>query len=132
MKRGWRSQGALGLMLALVLAGCVGGGGGPERVSTPQPGAGTKGQLTVWGWDAAIKSLKVVDAGFQQAYPNISVKYVAKPPEDTYRNIQLALSAGSGAPDVSVIEDSHLAQFVKLGGLADLTDLVKPSTRQVN
>jgi lactose/L-arabinose transport system substrate-binding protein len=57
---------------------------------------------------------------------------VAKPPVDTYRNIQLALSAGSGAPDVSVIEDSHLAQFVKLGGLADVTDLVKPYTDQVN
>jgi lactose/L-arabinose transport system substrate-binding protein len=37
-----------------------------------------------------------------------------------------------GAPDVSVIEDSHLAQFVKLGGLADVTDLVKPYTDQVN
>ena len=130
MRRGW-SRGALGLVLALVLAGCV-GGGEPEQVSTPRPGAETSGQLTVWGWDAAIKSLKVVDAGFRQAYPNITVKYVAKPPVDTYRNIQLALSAGSGAPDISVIEDSHLAQFVKLGGLADVTDLVKPHTDQVN
>jgi lactose/L-arabinose transport system substrate-binding protein len=130
MRQGW-SRGALGLVLALVLAGCV-GGGEPEQVSTPRPGAETTGQLTVWGWDASIKSLKVVDAGFREAYPNITVKYVAKPPADTYRNIQLALSAGSGAPDVSVIEDSHLAQFVKLGGLADVTDLVKPFTGQVN
>ena len=130
MRRGW-SAGALGLVLALVLAGCV-GQGEPEQVSTPRSGAETTGQLTVWGWDASIKSLKVVDAGFRQAYPNITVKYVAKPPADTYRNIQLALSAGSGAPDVSVIENSHLAQFVKLGGLADVTDLVKPYTDQVN
>ena len=71
MRRGW-SRGALGLVLALVLTACV-GGGEPEQVSTPRPGAETKGQLTVWGWDAAIKSLKVVDAGFRQAYPNITV-----------------------------------------------------------
>lgn len=135
MKRDWRTRGALGavLMLALVLAGCVGGGAaGGGGVSTPQPGSQTRGQLTVWGWDAAIKALQVVDADFRRAYPNITVKYVVKPPADTYRNIQLALSAGSGAPDISVIEDSHLAQFVKLGGLADLTDLVKPYMGKIN
>jgi lactose/L-arabinose transport system substrate-binding protein len=82
--------------------------------------------LVVWGWEAAINTLKEVEPDFKAAYPNINVEYVIQPPADTYRNIQLAVSAGSGTPDVSVIEDSHLAQFVELGALADITDQVAP------
>jgi lactose/L-arabinose transport system substrate-binding protein len=88
--------------------------------------------LTVWGWEAAINTLKEVDADFTAAYPNVKFEYVVQPPADTYRNIQLAVSAGSGAPDVSVIEDSHLAQFVELGALADITDQVAPYKSLMN
>jgi ABC-type glycerol-3-phosphate transport system substrate-binding protein len=86
----------------------------------------TKGSLTIWGWSASLDALKVVDADFAAAYPSITLNYVAKPPADTYRNIQLAIAAGSGAPDVSVVEDSHISQYVQLGSLADITDWVKP------
>ena len=88
--------------------------------------------LTIWGWEAAINTLKEVDPAFNEAYPNVSVEYVVQPPADTYRNIQLALAAGSGAPDISVIEDSHLAQFVELGGLADITEQVAPYRSVMN
>jgi lactose/L-arabinose transport system substrate-binding protein len=90
------------------------------------------GDLVIWGWEAAINTLKEVDADFAKAYPNVKFEYVVQPPADTYRNIQLAVSAGSGAPDISVIEDSHLAQFVELGALADITDRVAPYRSQMN
>jgi lactose/L-arabinose transport system substrate-binding protein len=97
---------------------------------TPQPGV--SGKITVWGWDAALNGLKVVDADFRQAYPNIDVEYVARQPSETYQQIQLAASAGTGFPDISLIEDSHLAQFVSLGILADISDKVQPYVAQFN
>jgi len=40
----------------------------------------------------------------------------------------LALPAGTGAPDISLIENSHLAQIVALSGLTDMTEWVAPCT----
>jgi lactose/L-arabinose transport system substrate-binding protein len=82
--------------------------------------------IVVWGWESAVTTLKEVEADFTKAYPNVEVEYVIADPASTYQNLQLAISAGSGGPDVSVIEDSHLAQFVSLGALADVTDQVAP------
>src|SRR5919201_2483832 len=84
------------------------------------------GNLTIWCWGAARDSLKVVDDGFSRKYPDIKVNYVTLQPSDLYQKVQLATAAGSGFPDVSCVEDSHLYQFVKLGVLADITSRVKP------
>jgi lactose/L-arabinose transport system substrate-binding protein len=97
---------------------------------TPHPELTAK--LTVWGWDSTMKALQAADADFKQAYPNIAVEYVPRPPADTYQQLQLAASAGTGLPDISVIEDSHLAQFVSLGILADVSDKVQPYISQFN
>lgn len=104
------------------------------EASPPEPSGDPdlSADLVVWGWEAAINTLKEVEPDFKAAYPNVNVEYVIQPPADTYRNIQLAVSAGSGAPDVSVIEDSHLAQFVELGALADITDQVAPYKSLMN
>jgi lactose/L-arabinose transport system substrate-binding protein len=91
-----------------------------------------EGKLTIWGWEAALNGLMVVDDAFTQAYPKVTLEYVPRPPADTYQQLQLAASAGSGGPDISVIEDSHLAQFVELEVLADLTDQVAPYVDKVN
>lgn len=97
---------------------------------TPNPALSAK--LTVWGWEATMKALQAADADFKQAYPNIEIEYVPRPPADTYQQLQLAASAGTGLPDISVIEDSHLAQFVGLGVLADVSENVKPYISQFN
>ena len=91
-----------------------------------------EGSLAIWGWEAAIDALKVVDPAFQQAYPNVQLEYVPRPPADTYQQLQLAASAGAGGPDVALIEDSHLAQYAQLGVLADLTDQVAPYRDKMN
>lgn len=89
-------------------------------------------KLTIWGWDAALNGLKVVDAAFTEAFPKITLEYVPRPPADTYQQLQLSATAGSGGPDISVIEDSHLAQFVQLGVLADITDQASPYVDKIN
>jgi lactose/L-arabinose transport system substrate-binding protein len=88
--------------------------------------------LKIWGWEGAVEALQAADAAFQEAYPNVTLEYVKRPSGDTYQQLQLSASAGSGGPDVSMIEDSHLAQFVQLGVLADLTDQVTPYVEKMN
>jgi lactose/L-arabinose transport system substrate-binding protein len=102
----------------------------PESTAAPKP----TGKITVWGWKAAmdvIRNSGVLD-DFKKDYPDIEVEIVEYSPGDVYQKLPLALSAGTGAPDVSLVENSHLAQFVDLGGLADLTDRVQPYLDKMN
>ena len=103
-----------------------------EAAAAAAPPASTAGKLTIWCWEAAADTLKVVDDDFKRAYPNIELKYVLLQPADVYQKLQLAVAAGGGFPDVSCIEDSHLAQFVELGTLADITEQATPFVEQMN
>ena len=94
--------------------------------------ADLSGELEIWVWEGAIQGLQAVDPAFQEAYPNIKLEYVTRGPADVYQQLQLAASAGSGGPDVTAIEDSHLAQFASLGVLADVTDRVAPYVDKMN
>lgn len=102
----------------------------PEATAAPKP----SGKITVWCWKAPQDS--IVNPGvvtdFNAEYPDIQVEWVTYNPQDIYQKLPLALTAGTGAPDVSCVEDSHLAQFVDLGGLTDLTDRVQPYVDQMN
>jgi lactose/L-arabinose transport system substrate-binding protein len=102
----------------------------PEATAAPKP----KGKITVWMWKATQDS--IVNPGvvkdFNAEYPDVQVEWVTYNPADVYQKLPLALSAGTGAPDVAYVEDSHLSKFVALGGLADLTDRVKPYLDKMN
>ena len=96
----------------------------PTAVPTEAPKP--SGKITLWGWSYdAMQSTGLVD-DFQKEYPDIQLDFVKYSSTDTYQNLQLAISAGTGAPDVVQIENSHLAQFVGLDGLLDITDRVQP------
>jgi len=92
------------------------------------------GKITVWMWKAtedAIVNPGVV-AAFNQEYPDVQVEWVTLNPQDVYQKLPLALQAGTGAPDVAYVEDSHLTKYVYLGGLTDLTDRVAPYVNHFN
>ncbi|HWG85259.1 MAG TPA: extracellular solute-binding protein, partial [Deinococcales bacterium] len=114
---------ALALTVALTAA---------ATTSAQTANANVRGEITIWAWKDPIAALKVADAGFAKAFPNVKVNYVMKSPTDVYRQLKLAVSAGSGMPDISLIEDSNLAQYVELGALADITDKVKPYVKLMN
>ena len=102
----------------------------------PAANAGPKptGEITLWGWKAAMETITktAVLEDFQKAYPDVKVNIVLYQPADVYQKLPLAISAGTGAPDVSLVENSHLAQFVELGGLTDLTERVRPYLDKMN
>ena len=92
------------------------------------------GEITVWGWKAAMDPIRnsgLLD-DFNAEYPDVEVNFVDYATADLYQQLQLAISSGVGAPDVALIESSHLAQFVDFGGLADLTERVQPYLTDVN
>jgi lactose/L-arabinose transport system substrate-binding protein len=126
-------------LMGMAAPAALGGIGPHAAAQTPAvspaaitPNPDIQGSISIWGWDAAIASLQLVDASFQEAFPNIQLEYVPRPPADTYQQLQLAASAGSGGPDVAIIEDSHLAQFAQLGVLADVTEQVSPFIDKMN
>ena len=102
----------------------------PEATAAPKP----TGKITLWGWKAAtdvIVNTGVLD-DFKKEYPDIEVEIVEYGTADIYQKLPLAISANSGAPDVSLVENARLAQIVDLGGLADLTDRVQPYLDKMN
>jgi ABC-type glycerol-3-phosphate transport system substrate-binding protein len=103
-----------------------------EVTPTPEPVIEVEkptGNITLWGWTAAIRDTMeaagVVD-DFYAEYPDTEVEITYYAPNDVYTNLPLALTAGEGACDVCLVENSHISEYVHLGGLLDLTELVQP------
>jgi lactose/L-arabinose transport system substrate-binding protein len=91
------------------------------------------GEITVWMWKSNWDNLtnsKILD-DFAKEYPDIKINRVDIAAGDVYQKLPLAISAGTGAPDVSLVEDSALGRFVALGGLADLTEKTAPYKDQI-
>jgi len=120
LRRYGRAAAAVAALAALLVTAA--GAGAAHRAGTT---------LTVWCWTPSDDALKGADAGFLKANPNIELNYVQIKPQDVYQKLQLDAAAGSGFPDVSCIEDSHLAQFTKLGILADITKQAAPYKQQI-
>jgi lactose/L-arabinose transport system substrate-binding protein len=100
----------------------------------PTNAAKPSGKVTIWMWKAAHDTLTnsgVLDA-FAKEYPDVQVEVVEYAPTDVYQKLPLALQAGTGAPDISLVENSHLAQIVSLGGLTDMTQWVTPYIDKMN
>jgi lactose/L-arabinose transport system substrate-binding protein len=116
--------GAVAALAVVLGATAVAGTNGRSRSTV-------SGNLTIWCWGAARDSLKVVDDGFKRAFPGIELNYVTLQPSDLYQKVQLSVAAGSGFPDVSCLEDSHLSQIVKLGALADITSKAAPYLKSI-
>jgi lactose/L-arabinose transport system substrate-binding protein len=98
------------------------------NLPTAQAQAKPKGTITAWMWKSNWDMLKAstVLKDFTTEYPDITLNIVEIPANDVYQKLPIAISAGTGAPDVSLIEDSALGRFIALGGLMDLTDKVAP------
>jgi len=118
------------LLLAVILSACA-PAATPTAVATA---AKPTGKVTLWMWKAAHDTLLnsgVLDE-FKKEYPDVEVEVVEYAPADVYQKLPLALQAGTGAPDISLVENSHLAQIVSLGGLTDMTGWVTPYLDKMN
>ncbi len=90
--------------------------------------ADTTAHLVIWCWSPNDVDLDyaLTTTGFNDKYPNITWEFVIYGTGDVYVNLPLAITAGEGAPDICLIENSHTAGIIDLGGILDITDKISP------
>jgi len=104
-KRGLRALGAAGLVAALALAGCS---GSKLEGGSTSGGAGTVTlKVNFWG-DFGLKDLK---AQYEKDHPNVKIVLNSGEYNAQHEDLQKKLVAGSGAPDISAIDEGFAVQF---------------------
>jgi len=86
----------------------------------PLPPGEVKGEVTVWSWNIAAKSLQGLVPEFQGRYPGVRVN-VERTGARMQTRVMLSLQAGVGAPDVSQFQMAEARQYIATHQLADLT-----------
>jgi len=86
-------------------------------------------ELTYWGWPDTDRLIKDVWYPlFAKTHPdtNIKVEPIPMPWDQVHTKLFMALEAGSGAPDIVLIDSFQIQRFVKQGKLWELTKLIAP------
>ncbi len=104
-KRGLRTTVAAGLAAALALGGCSG-----QKLEGNDKG-GTESTITLkvnfWG-DMGLDKLKTE---YEAAHPNIKIVLNSGEYNAQHEDLQKKLVAGSGAPDISAVDEGFIVQF---------------------
>lgn len=79
-----------------------------------------KGYIEVGGWPSGDDAFKAAMDGFNEKYPNIEVELIFTDTTAHHQSLQTSLAAGSGAPDVAMVEGAYIAQYRNSTALADL------------
>lgn len=110
---------------AMLLAACGGGGeggsdsAGEATCSNEIPKTDVE-QVTVWAWYPAFE--QVVDL-FNETHDDVQICWTnAGQGADEYTKFSQAIEAGSGAPDVIMLEAEVLSSFTIRDGLVDLAE----------
>ncbi|WP_166845951.1 ABC transporter substrate-binding protein [Isoptericola sp. BMS4] len=118
---------AAALTVGLALTGCSSGGGsddgaasgGAEESCTNEIAKPDATQVSVWAWYPAFE--KIVDQ-FNESHDDVQVCWTnAGQGADEYNKFSTAIEAGSGAPDVIMLESEVLPTYTILGSLEDLS-----------
>ncbi|WP_110589258.1 ABC transporter substrate-binding protein [Microbacterium suaedae] len=103
---------------AAALTACS--GGAAEATCTNEIKKEDATQVSVWAWYPAFE--QVVDL-FNETHDDIQVCWTnAGQGADEYNKFSTALEAGSGAPDVIMLESEQLPSFTIQEGLVDLSE----------
>ena len=103
------------------LAACSGGSGGAaEATCTNEIKQADATQVTVWAWYPSFET--IVDR-FNETHTDLQVCWTnAGQGADEYNKFQTAIEAGTGAPDVIMLEAEVLPTFTILDSLVDLSE----------
>ena len=105
---------------AAALTGCTGGAGAGQPSCTNAIVNEDAPQVTVWAWYPAFE--EVVDH-FNETHEDVQVCWTnAGQGNDQYTKFSTAIEAGSGAPDVVMLEAEVISSFAIREALVDLTE----------
>lgn len=110
-------------MVTGLLAGCGGSGdsGNDAQANTSSDGK-PSGKIVVGGWPSGDEAFKAALEGFNEEYPDIEVEFQFTDTTAHHQALQTALAAGSGAPDVAMVEGAYIAQYRDSSALTNLYD----------
>lgn len=104
MKRLGKATAAAGIAAALALSGCS----GQSLEGGDKGGSGTVTlKVAFWG-DMGLDKLK---AEYEAAHPNVKIVLNSGEYNAQHEDLQKKLVAGSGAPDISAIDEGFIVQF---------------------
>ena len=78
--------------------------------------------LTVGGWPAGDEAFEVIIPQFEADHPNVKVKLVFMSTADHHEQLVTALSAGTGASDVVMLEQAWVGRFKDGSGFENLLE----------
>jgi multiple sugar transport system substrate-binding protein len=82
--------------------------------------SGEKIKLTVGGWPSGDKAFEAIIPAFKEKYPNIDVELVFMSTGEHHQQLSTAIAAGSGAPDVAMLEQAWVGRYKDMGGFENL------------
>lgn len=97
-----------------------GSGAAPLRAVPGEKPGQIRGELEVWSWNIAAKSLQKLTPAFNRSYPHVRVN-VDMTGARMQARLLLSLAAEVGAPDVSQLQLAEAPRYIATGKLADLT-----------
>ncbi|MEU3462116.1 sugar ABC transporter substrate-binding protein [Streptomyces sp. NPDC006733] len=117
-----RRAAAIGAALALLAAGCAGGGDGSDdgRITL-------RFQSLAWQQDSVAANKELV-AEWNRTHPDVRVEYVQGSWDSVHDQLLTSFEGGE-APDIIHDASDDLADFAYGGDLADLGGLLPPSLR---
>jgi multiple sugar transport system substrate-binding protein len=97
------------------VAACAGEYTGPEASI----------QYSVWGDPTELKNHQAIVDAFEKANPKITVNVTVSDWNEYWPKLQTSLAAGSGAPDVFVMDGPYFPDYQSRGQLLDVTPLIQ-------
>ena len=109
------------LMVAGTLGGCSGATGGNDATNCTNKITKTDVPVvTLWAW---YPNMKLVVDNFNKQHDDVQVCWTnVGQGGDEYDKFQTAITAGTGAPDVVMVEADRIPTFQIQGGLVDISD----------
>lgn len=88
--------------------------------------------IVVWGWEYQKKVVDALLPDFYKLHPDIRIEWKIMQPQQVRQNMLLAISSGTGAPDVFGAESSWVGQLIAAGGIWDVTERALPFKDKFN
>ena len=107
------------LAAMLVIAACGNGGGAGGGVDADAP---VEGHIVVGGWPAADEAFEAIIPMFNEQFPDVEVELLMSPAGDFRQLLITSFAAGSGAPDVVMLEGGWMGELRESPALENLYD----------
>ncbi|MFU0826583.1 MAG: Extracellular solute-binding protein [Lachnoclostridium sp.] len=93
-----------------------------ESSNSGESAAKPSGKIVVGGWPSGDDAFKAALDGFNKEYPDIEVEFQFTDTTSHHQALQTSLAAGTGAPDVAMVEGAYIAQYRDSSALTNLYD----------